>query len=169
MLNCVGLLFNKSPGGWPEYSLLSHPKTLILHHEPDQLEFNASITVYRGAARGELAKLPNILHSLIGVDRQVAAGEVSNCGWSRRSQPSAAKASALQSAGDVRARSHQSPQKAGAIVFNHQYDRPLVKTIMPWRYPAVLVTDLFRIGRVEGGLEAVGIGLRQFNPIDVKV
>jgi hypothetical protein len=32
-----------------------------------------------------------------------------------------------------------------------------------------LVTDLFRIGRVEGGLEAVGIGLRQFNPIDVKV
>ena len=78
--NRVGLLFNGSPGGWPEYSLLSHPKTLILHHEPDQLEFNASITVYRGAARGELAKLPNILHSLIGVDRQVAAGEVSNCG-----------------------------------------------------------------------------------------
>ena len=82
VLHCVGLLFNGSPGGWPEYSLLSHPKTLILHHEPDQLEFNAPITVYRAAASGELTNLLNILHLLIWRDRgdrRVAAGDVSNC------------------------------------------------------------------------------------------
>ena len=82
MLNCVGLLFNGSPGGWPEYPLLSHPKTSILCHEPVRLEFNALITVYLAAASGELTKLLNILHVLIWRhrgERRVAAGDVGNC------------------------------------------------------------------------------------------
>jgi hypothetical protein len=80
VLNCVGLLFNGSPGGWPEYPLLSHPKTLILRHEPDQLEFNVDYRI-PGSGKGGTGKVAEVFCICVfDVDGQVVGGEVSNCG-----------------------------------------------------------------------------------------
>ncbi len=47
-------------------------------------------------------------------------------------QPTAPEPGAAQSGNDVRTIAHQPPQHASVIVLDHQHDRALVKSKVPW-------------------------------------
>ena len=87
--------------------------------------------------------------------------------WEReKSEPPPSKPRSPQANSQIRAAPHEPPQKASAMVFDHQNDRPLVEPEMPRRHPCFGIAGFLGKGRIKGRLETVRVRLGQFGLVN---
>src|SRR6266516_4756847 len=85
----------------------------------------------------------------------------------RRREPTASEAGAAKARNEIGAAAHEAPEEAGAIVLDHQDDRPVIQPEVTRRDPAAGLSGIGREGRIECRLEAVRARFAQAQLIDV--